>query len=753
MRNWFATLALLAFTLLGEATPQLPFIDGEAKAVKETPALNLEALSAERATILKRLEAAQSTRDPAAVQAGHVPPDAAEELALLNRLSTLLDRILQLAPTLDELSGERAGVGEELAQLRTTGRLTGAPLTFRALDLLRDERELERKRTDSLISSTTAAKSAVSQAEGILETRRRQARDAKTALDGADDAGDESIARRAHALVSLQERIAQMEFQLRQLEFAECDAREQLGESRAQLLTKTIDLASEFTLLGQLELDEVLEELTRETARLENDLAGLRRTLSYSKSRWESAAGRLAEQTAPTELERQDVASLYQHKEADRYRERAFGERLARLAERRLRWGQRLKVTRDELDDEKRTALIAELQTRRSALRLEKTRAQERLAPLRGELRSIELKLEQSAELEGLALQFKNQRRYLSQRISTYELNIASMEALGRLIERMHVDLVGEDGHPLLATWRTFKASFKTIWLYEISVLNETPITVRKLVLGMLILVIGLRMSRRFSLLVANRLLPKLGLEKPAAAVVRTLLFYFLTVTFILVALKFVDVPLTAFTVLGGALAVGIGFGSQNIVNNFISGLIILAEQPIRVGDLVQIGDLFGNVVRIGARSTQVRTGANVEIMVPNSSFLENNVVNLTLSDDKIRAFVEIGVAYGSPVRDVNKLLKLAASEHGRILKSPEPFVLFESFGDNSLLFEVHFWIRARAVMDRRIIESDLRNRIDSVFRSAKIEIAFPQRDVHLDTKTPLRVQVVETVSSEQASG
>ncbi|MBI2479359.1 MAG: mechanosensitive ion channel, partial [Planctomycetia bacterium] len=227
------------------------------------------------------------------------------------------------------------------------------------------------------------------------------------------------------------------------------------------------------------------------------------------------------------------------------------------------------------------------------------------------------------------------------------------------------------------------------------------------------------------------------------AAAMQSLSFYVLLICFTLTALKFVNVPLTMFTFLGGAIAIGVGFGSQNIVNNFISGLILLAERPIKVGDLIQIDDLYGNVEQIGARSTIIRTGNNLDIIVPNSTFLENNVVNLTRGDDKLRTNVKVGIAYGSPTREATKLMKHAAVEHGRILNSPEPFVWFTEFGDNSLNFEVHFWVKVRSISDRTRIESDIRYRIDQLFRDAGVTIAFPQRDIHIDATTPIPVRML----------
>ena len=179
-----------------------------------------------------------------------------------------------------------------------------------------------------------------------------------------------------------------------------------------------------------------------------------------------------------------------------------------------------------------------------------------------------------------------------------------------------------------------------------------------------------------------------------------------------------------------------------NIVNNFISGLILLAERPVRTGDLIQLGDLFGTVEHIGARSTRITTAANLEIIVPNSTFLENNVVNWTLANNMIRTSICVGVVYGSPTRMVTRLLKRAADEHGLILDNPEPFVWFTDFGDNSLNFELHFYIQIRNMMERRRVESDIRYKINELLNEAGITIAFPQRDVHLDTAQPLKVQV-----------
>jgi small-conductance mechanosensitive channel len=202
-------------------------------------------------------------------------------------------------------------------------------------------------------------------------------------------------------------------------------------------------------------------------------------------------------------------------------------------------------------------------------------------------------------------------------------------------------------------------------------------------------------------------------------------------------------VPLTAFTLLGGAFAIGIGFGSQNVVNNFISGIILLIEQPIRSADLIEVDGTHGIVERIGLRSTRIRTSTNVDIIVPNSSFLEKNVINWTLTDDRIRTHVTVGVTYGTSTHEVTRLIRKVVDEHERILKVPAPVTLFTEFGDNALVFEVHFWMRMRNLMERRVVESDVRHRINDLFTEAGIIIAFPQRDIHLDSTRPFEVRIV----------
>lgn len=197
--------------------------------------------------------------------------------------------------------------------------------------------------------------------------------------------------------------------------------------------------------------------------------------------------------------------------------------------------------------------------------------------------------------------------------------------------------------------------------------------------------------------------------------------------------LSWLNIPLTAFAFISGAIAIGIGFGAQNIINNFISGWILMWERPIHIGDFLEIGDIRGTVEAVNTRSTRIRRNDGVHILIPNSYLLENTVINWTLVDKLMRTSVKVGVAYGSDIDKVKTLMETAAAENPDILEDPAVAVFFEDFGDNALVFEMNVWIETGDQRDLRRVRSDLRFRIEKLFNEAGIVVAFPQRDIHLD--------------------
>lgn len=290
---------------------------------------------------------------------------------------------------------------------------------------------------------------------------------------------------------------------------------------------------------------------------------------------------------------------------------------------------------------------------------------------------------------------------------------------------------------------------FKLIWdftLHDFS--NGTSITVGKLILVLGLILLSYMISKLAGYLLGRRLAStKLGHD--AVHTIKRITFSILLVLSTLAILGLLGIPLTAFAFATGAIAIGIGFGAQNIINNFISGWILMAERPIRIDDFVELDDKFGTVEYIGTRSTRIRRTDGVHLLVPNSQLLERTVVNWTLIDQSVRSTVKVGVAYGSPVKKVSELLLGILTSSAEIKSDPEPKVIFEDFGDNSLLFEVYFWCDVSGEKGMREVRSDLRFKITDAFEKAGIVIAFPQRDVHLDATGPLEIKMLSSSSEE----
>jgi small-conductance mechanosensitive channel len=287
-------------------------------------------------------------------------------------------------------------------------------------------------------------------------------------------------------------------------------------------------------------------------------------------------------------------------------------------------------------------------------------------------------------------------------------------------------------------------APIQKIWNFEFFTIGNSPVTVSKVVVALFSLILGIIIIKKFIVLFEKRVIPRTKLKANVAATIQKILYYLGILLVVLFALHLVNIPLTAFAFVGGALAIGVGFGAQTLINNFISGFIIMAEQPIRVGDLIEIEGTFATIEDIGARCTRIRTADNIHILVPNSSFLEKNIINWTLSDEMVRANITVGAVYGSPVREVERIMIDIAKDHEKALSNPAPFVRFSDFGDNDLIFNLYFWVSMTSMSDRLNIESEIRFRIDDLFREAGIVIAFPQRDVHLDTVKPLELRILE---------
>lgn len=229
-----------------------------------------------------------------------------------------------------------------------------------------------------------------------------------------------------------------------------------------------------------------------------------------------------------------------------------------------------------------------------------------------------------------------------------------------------------------------------------------------------------------------QEIMPRYRLERGVQLSISRIVHYVIFFIGFVVLLKILGLELTQLTILGGALGVGIGFGLQAIVNNFVSGLILLFERPVKVGDTIQIGQEWGEIKSLGLRATIVQTFDNAEIVIPNGDLITNQVTNWTLGERRVRVKIPVGVAYGTDISEVLAILLKSANGHPLVLSTPKPVALFLAFGASSLDFELRVWIPN--VDDKLTVLSELNQEIDSEFGDAGIVIPFPQRDVHLYT-------------------
>lgn len=300
--------------------------------------------------------------------------------------------------------------------------------------------------------------------------------------------------------------------------------------------------------------------------------------------------------------------------------------------------------------------------------------------------------------------------------------------------------------------WQDFFAKLSALWQTELYKAGDTPIYLSQVVIALFLIIMGFGIVRWLGAHLVKRALKSSSASENTVYAFRRLISFFAYVMIVLIALPMAGIPITIFAVLGGALAIGVGFGAQNLLNNLISGIILIAERPIRIGDIVELEKERGRVEEIGNRCVRIRRYDGVHVLVPNSYFLEQRVVNWTLVSADIRSVVAVGVAYGSPVERVRELLNEAAEQHEQVSKDYPIEVIFEDFGDNALIFNLYFWTSVHQPMEIRRIQSDVRFKINALFAEDGIVIAFPQRDIHFDTSKPLQIHLKDPNEQQKGS-
>ena len=603
------------------------------------------------------------------------------------------------------------------------------------LDGLNAQQSALRLTLKAIESDFEAAVAARAGADAALRRQRERA-----ARGGNEDTS---------SLAGAQLELAELQAQVAELELVQVDAnRQQVRARLASLeapiaqLSREVDRVRGQQRLDDAELKRLLQEVSAEGRQLAAERVKLGEQLTRRQAAdtgGDTALARELEALQQTlaalrELEavERDKAVIWRHRQealgsgADLDRKRAAAAALSRGIERAQA---RLRSL-----SEQNVALASELRTQRALVRI--------------------LPVGDAA--------YAGEQRVLDALVAQREMHFRLRDAINRtevLMSRSRSDLGLADRPDSLAGWAESLQSttwgwLGAIWNFELFSATETTqidgrvvtaeygVTVGKSLGVLMLFGLGYWGSGYLSRALIGLVAPRLHMSPHMARVLRRWLSSILILGVLMVVLKLARIPITAFAFLGGALAIGIGFGTQNIIKNVISGIIILFERKIRVGDVVTIGGMSGTVQTVDLRATTVRGFDGIDAIVPNSTLLETQISNWSGSSPDVRRTIAVGVAYGSDVSLAAQIILRCAQGNPEVLAQPPADVLFEDFGADSLLLRLRYWTRLDSQRGGPGVDSDLRFAIHDALKGAGIGIAFPQRDVHLDVPGSLRVEL-----------
>ena len=722
---------------------------------KPLPEIDIAAVELKFNGVKKRVVNAEASENQqTAHQLGITLPQLQERTVKLRELNSVYQRLLTALKKKKILEKEEALLKEKEQTQQQVTLSKNPPYSLSFYDTILDKLITDDHKKETAILGISLAEKALADARSKLDDSGQDLRKYKEELASIEPGKDASKLKWALAQAQLESEIAQTIFDLQRTTKQNLSVEIQLAQQNLDVTQQNLVWVRKNLHFDNADLEKQIEAINRNRDDLQKRQKEQLRGQMKVETAWLQAQERLENARKKTDIAlakaRLEVAEA--EREASQQLLEQTEDMLNLLNQQEQVWRNRYALVKGGVDQEKIDAWKKEIEAGKvkieRAVRLQES-YQNSLQP---EITSLVKQLSDQGYSKDLRRELENRLGVLRTLERGGVEYLSMLQATLRLNQRLLDEIAHKGEH--IDLWKkltTVTDKVKNIWDLELWVIDEHAVTVKKLVMALIILIIGFIFVKRIFLFWVRGLLARVHMKETTTAAVEKIINYIVVFLIILFALRVVNMPLTLFTFLGGAVAIGVGFGAQNLINNFISGFIVMAEQPIKIGDLVEIEGTFAMVEEIGARCTRIRTGANVHILVPNSSFLEKNIINWTLSDNEVRAKVTVGVIYGSPVREVERLMLQVADEHTRVRKAPKPFVLFNDFGDNSLIFDLYFWISMNRIMDRRIIESDIRFHIDELFREAGIVIAFPQRDVHLDTQKPLEFRLVKDQSDPDA--
>ena len=760
-------LLLAATVTAGQATPLVQKMLGAAASKQETAAAQQDlSIADRRAEVDKALVAARqavelekSGKYP--IPAGATPSEVAELGWLLGRIPQALQAQLDLLQEIDAARAARATTADALAAWK--GFSEPGPYSLTQLDRLLDQLDAENTRLHSFQSVSELQREELQRVEAQLKASQAAGR---LALEKATDGVAAPL-----ELAKLRTRRTTELLQLLRLQGelnAELTA---TAQARVALLQRQVAVMSADYRFAAPELERVLNGLQSQISSYDKRIEEVQDARAHALEERDQARRMLAGLPAATTVDevrrhaelqaRLDAANATL--EALRTEQSALTTMRGLLPLAMEAWRHRYTALSDADPEARRTAekaLMASL-ARVDTLKSYATDLNSLAdAALRNQQNRVDA-LDASAPGRRYELNALEASRKAAEAVNDVEEVAQRLATAQTRWRREYIDAAKQRSadERLSEYWVGTKDVARTLWNFELFAVEDTVdiggkpvtlsrgVTIGKSVGAVLIFVFGYALARALARRAETLMVRRFGVSESQARVLRRWLLILTAFILAVITLNLARIPLTVFAFMGGALAIGVGFGTQTLLRNFISGIIVLFERKVRVGDIVDVDGVQGVVTAVDVRSTTVRQFDGIETMVPNSLLLENKVTNWTGESPTMRRVVKVGVAYGSPTRQVADILSQAAAEHGLVLKDPSPFVIFEDFGDNALVFALYFWVDL-AKSNGMQVQSDLRFMLEKRFAEAGISIAFPQRDVHVDSSRPLQVEVVGGAAS-----
>lgn len=766
LRSVVAILLLSAAGCLAAgAKAQSPLAAPKAsETARPVPAVQLDAeeIARARAAAEARLAAMEATGDAAAdAPAGTPAFEISSRLTMARQLVSLYDKQQNARERLEQARQRRRELDRAAESWR--GFDQPPPRSVLAVDALRDELDV----ANQAVAAATETSKLLQRFEAEFSSKLKAAQgEARLAAEAADRArGTPEFARldwlrnlaalkaevdsATEALLQIGLRAAQADYEVAvaQRDFA----RHRLIKAGGELALPPADLDK---VIGDIELrrlatERALRAASRAAAEAQAALAAIELQQEVESAALPKAARRGADRAAEALVAREAAVTADQ-------KVFLLREQLTALEAERSVWEAR-STALNLKDPVQARAFYERLREGLAGLRASKQYLEQQLLVVAGRLRDEEARrrLAPAADMAE-----RRMLETLREREADLRAAIEASASMERLVAHFQADFEGRRDITFAERIKDVAASgwlsVRQVWNHELFSIEDTmqtadgrrltvarSVTIGKSFGAVLIVVAGYLIASVILRWIEGRVVAARRSTPQGAALVRKWILFVLTAILAIFALFSASIPLTAFAFLGGALAIAAGFGLQTLLKNLVSGVMLLIERPLRLGDLVELDNLRGRVTEIGLRASTIRSGDGTESMVPNSRFLEGNMTNWTYSNPSHRQTITLGVAYGSPLRRVSEILGDVLARHGLVLKVPPPQVYLEGFGESSINFALNYWVEMTEQTDIRRIKSDLLHMIDRAFEEAGIQIPFPQREVRLSTAVRASVAVM----------